>query len=269
MIDGEVWLRSEGAEALILPAAGCRLGSLRAHGLELLRTGGEHPAEWGSYPMAPWVGRMGGARFEFDGSVHEFPADAPPHALHGLGYRAGWKHMGGDAESAVFELVLDHPWPFAGRIEQTFTVLPDGLVTTLRIESDEATFPAQAGWHPWFRRDLGVGGPLRLSFEPAWQEERGADYLPTGRRIPPVPGPRDDCYGTPGGLDATLEWPGALRLRMTSDCDYTVVYDLPADHVCVEPETGPPNGLVGPTAHLVRPGDPLTATTTWTWKDTR
>lgn len=76
MIDGEVWLRSEGAEALILPDAGCRLGSLRVRGLELLRTEGERPAEWGSYPMVPWVGRMGGARFEFDGAIHEFPADA-------------------------------------------------------------------------------------------------------------------------------------------------------------------------------------------------
>ncbi|MFE5330633.1 aldose 1-epimerase [Embleya sp. NPDC056575] len=265
MIDGEVWLRSEGVEARILPDAGCRLGSLRAHGLELLRTRGERPEEWGSYPMVPWVGRMGGARFEFAGAVHAFPADAPPHALHGLGYRAVWKQIAGDAGSATFELALTDPWPFAGRVEQTFTIRPDGLTTALRIESAGEAFPAQAGWHPWFRRRLAVGEPLELSFEPAWQEERGPDYLPTGRRIPVAPGPRDDCYGTPGGLDATLLWPGALRLRMTSDCDYTVVYDMPVDHVCVEPETGPPNGLTLPTTHLVRPGEPLIATTTWTW----
>lgn len=160
---------------------------------------------------------------------------------------------------------MTDPWPFAGRVEQTFTLTPDGLTTVLRIESETATFPAQAGWHPWFRRRLGVGGPLELSFTPEWQEERGADYLPTGRRIPPLSGPRDDCYGTPGGVDATLEWPGALRLRMTSDCDYTVVYDLPQAHMCVEPQTGPPNGLVGPAARLVRPGDPLVATTRWAW----
>ncbi len=270
---GGVWLRSAGAEALILPGSGCRLGSLRAHGLELLRTSAESVGEsvgqsaidWGSYPMVPWVGRMGEARFSFEGREYAVPADAPPHAIHGLGYQATWHQISGDAVSAAFALELKDPWPFGGRVEQTFTVLPDGLVTELRVESTGAAFPAQVGWHPWFRRELGVGGPLELSFAAAWQEERGADYLPTGRRIPPTAGPgeRDDCFGTPGGVDATLNWPGALRMRLTSDCDYTVVYDLPRDHVCVEPETGPPNGLA--TATVVRPGRPLVATTTWTW----
>jgi aldose 1-epimerase len=264
MIDGEVWLRSEGAEALILPGAGCRLGSLRAHGLELLRTEGTGDADWGSYPMVPWAGRMGGARFTHAGIEYMFEADSAPHAIHGLGYRATWRQIAGDAESAVFELALPEPWPFGGKVEQEFTVLPDGLVMSLRIEADDVAFPAQAGWHPWFRRDLGVGQPLRLGFAPSWQEERGIDYLPTGRRIPPRSGPRDDCFGTPGGLDATLVWLGALRLRMTSDCDYTVVYDMPRDHICVEPQTGPPDGLAS-APRIVQPGKPLAATTAWTW----
>ncbi|MYW06192.1 aldose 1-epimerase [Streptomyces sp. SID3343] len=266
-------MRSEGVDALILPGQGCRLGSLRAHGLELLRTSAPAATDWGSYPMVPWAGRMGGARLSHGRREHVFPADAAPHAIHGLGYRAAWRQIAGDAESASFELLLADPWPFAGRVEQTFTVLRDGLVTELRIESTQAGpsaatgWPAQAGWHPWFRRELGVGGPLELSFAAAWQEERGADHLPTGRRMSPpttAVGFRDDCFGTPGGLDATLTWPGALRMRMTSDCDYTVVYDMPRDHVCVEPQTGPPNGLAT-LPRLVEPGRPLSATTAWTW----
>jgi aldose 1-epimerase len=266
-VGGAVRLRSEGVEALILPGQGCRLGSLRAHGLELLRTWAPSATDWGSYPMVPWAGRMGGARLSYAGSEYAFVADAAPHAIHGLGYRARWRQIAGDAESASFELPLADPWPFAGRVEQTFTVLADGLVTELRVESTEAAFPAQAGWHPWFRRELGVGGPLKLSFAAAWQEERGADHLPTGRRISPPTaalGARDDCFGTPGGVDATLTWPGALRLRMTSDCDYTVVYDMPLDHMCVEPQTGPPHGLAT-APRVVEPGRPLTATTAWTW----
>src|SRR3954451_10966660 len=154
-VGGGVRLRSEGVEALILPALGCRLGSLRAHGLELLRTSADSDLDWGSYPMVPWAGRMGGARLSHDGNEHVFPADAPPHAIHGLGHQAPWRPIAQSAESASFELTLAHPWPFAGRVEQTFTVLPDGLVTELRVESTEAAlparggWPAQAGWHPW------------------------------------------------------------------------------------------------------------------------
>ena len=262
---GEVRLRSEGVEASILPESGCRLASLRAYGLELLRTEGDSPMGWGSYPMVPWAGRMGGARFEHDGTMYEFPADAAPHAIHGLGYDTSWRPISCDEVSAVFASDLAGAWPFEARVEQTFTVLPDGIVIELRVESAHAAFPAQVGWHPWFRRDLGVGGPVRLGFAPAWQEERGPDHLPTGRRVPPTAGPWDDCFGTPGGLDATLVWPDALRMRMTSDTDWTVVYDMPPDHVCVEPQTGPPNGLTT-APRLVKPGHPLVATTAWTWE---
>jgi len=249
----------------ILPEFGCRLGSLRAYGLELLRTEGDSPIAWGGYPMVPWAGRMGGARFEHDGVTHEFPADAPPHAIHGLGHDVPWQWVSGDDTSAVFALDPVESWPFQARVEQRFTVLPDGIEIELRVESAREAFPAQAGWHPWFRRDLGVGEPLRLGFAPAWQEQRGPDHLPTGLRVPPTEGPWDDCFGTPGGLDATLVWPGALRMRMTSDTDWTVVYDMPPDHICVEPQTGPPNGLTT-MPRLVEPGHPLIATTTWTWE---
>jgi len=61
-----------------------------------------------------------------------------------------------------------------------------------------------------------------------------------------------------------LTWPGALRLRCTTDCGYVIVYDERPDALCVEPQTAPPDGInTVPT--LVRPGAPRTAHAVWSW----
>lgn len=134
------------------------------------------------------------------------------------------------------------------------------------METYGDSFPAQAGWHPWFHRNLGAGGEdVRLDFAPDWQEERGADHLPTGKRIDPLPGPRDDCFGMPHGVLATLTWPGELELKISSRAEWVVVYDEQPEAVCVEPQSGPPNGL-NSLPRLVSPVDPLEISTTWTWR---
>ena len=102
---------------------------------------------------------------------------------------------------------------------------------------------------------------VRIDFTPAWQEERGDDHLPTGQRLDPEPGPWDDCFGMPGGVDVTLTWPGQLELKVASREEWVVVYDEQEAAVCVEPQTGPPNGL-NTLPRLVTPIEPLEATTT-------
>lgn len=120
---------------------------------------------------------------------------------------------------------------------------------------------------PWFNRSLGGtdAQDVRLDFTAAWQEERGDDHLPTGKRVDPRPGPWDDCFGMPDGVDVTLTWPGQLELKVTSREEWVVVYDEQFEAVCVEPQTGPPNGL-NTHPRLVTPLEPLEATTTWTWR---
>ncbi|CAM5383133.1 aldose 1-epimerase [Streptomyces purpurascens] len=44
-----------------------------------------------------------------------------------------------------------------------------------------------------------------------------------------------------------------------------VVYDEQEAAVCVEPQTGPPNGL-NTLPRSSRPWQPLEATTTWSWR---
>jgi aldose 1-epimerase len=55
-------------------------------------------------------------------------------------------------------------------------------------------------------------------------------------------------------------------MDVTSSHDWFVIFDTLPNVVCIEPQSGPPNGindgLVAPVA-MVRPGQPITLVTTW------
>ncbi|MEV8530785.1 aldose 1-epimerase [Streptomyces sp. NPDC051211] len=254
-------LRAGGAEVTVDQENGCRISSLRVDGSELLRQG----EKYGCFPMVPWCGRIELGQFRNGGERHQMPVNSAPHAIHGFGRDAAWKQARSGPAEAAFVYDLADPWPYPGRVTQTVELTESSLTLAMGIETYADSFPAQAGWHPWFRRHLGYGEDVRIGFEPEWQEERGKDHLPTGRRIDPQPGPWDDCFGMPYGVDVTLTWPGALELRITSRAEWVVVYDEEQEAVCVEPQSGPPNGL-NTLPRLVTPVDPLEVATTWTWR---
>ncbi|MEW2510454.1 aldose 1-epimerase [Streptomyces sp. NPDC046870] len=260
MSNEDITLTAGEAEARVSPANGGRISSLKIGSLELLRQG----ERYGCFPMVPWCGRIRDGRFLDGGTVRQMPLNSPPHAIHGTARDGAWRTARVTENEAVITCELTDPWPHPGRVTQIVTLAEDGLTLTMSVETYDDSFPAQLGWHPWFHRNLG-GDDVRLDFKPAWQEERGADHLPTGNRVDPRPGPWDDCFGMPGGVDVTLTWPGQLELKVTSREEWVVVYDEQAEAVCVEPQTGPPNGL-NTTPRLVTPLDPLEAGTTWSWR---
>ncbi|MCD9143939.1 aldose epimerase family protein [Streptomyces albireticuli] len=259
--DSTVHLTAGGAELTLDPRNGCRITSLRIDGTELLRQG----AKYGAFPMVPWCGRIELGQFRNGGERHQMPVNSGPHAIHGTGRDTAWHTARVADSSAAFFYDLAAPWPYPGRVTQLAELTADSLTLTMGVETYGDSFPAQAGWHPWFLRNLGTGKDVELGFEAGWQEERGDDHLPTGRRVAPRPGPWDDCFGMPDGVDVTLTWPGALELKVTSRSEWVVIYDEQAEAVCVEPQSGPPNGL-NTLPRLVTPIDPLEISTTWTWR---
>ncbi|QGV79421.1 aldose 1-epimerase [Streptomyces ficellus] len=255
-----VRLAAGDVELTVRPDNGCRIESLRIGGDELLRQGDRY----GCFPMVPWCGRIANGRFLSGATWHQMPLNSPPHAIHGTGRDTVWRTAAADKADAVFTYDLAEPWPYPGRVTQTVGLTEDELTLRLGVETQRDSFPAQAGWHPWFNRSLG-GEDVRVDFTPEWQEERGEDHLPTGRRIAPTPGPWDDCFGMPDGVDVTLTWPGRLELKVTSRAPWVVVYDEQEAAVCVEPQSGPPNGL-NTAPHLVTPIEPLEIAATFAWR---
>ena len=168
-----------GAVELTVDAGhGCRISSLRIDGTEVLRQGDKY----GCFPMVPWCGRVENGQFRDGGVKYQFPLNSPPHAIHGTARDHAWKTGAGlRTTEAVFTYELAEPWPFTGRVTQIFELTPDALTVTMGVETYDNSFPAQVGWHPWFVRELD-GSRVELAFDAEWQEERGDDHLPTGRR---------------------------------------------------------------------------------------
>ena len=253
-------LTAPGVEAVVDLGAGGRVASLVIDGRELLRTTRNGPVDWGSFPMAPYAGRIRDAEFTVGGRLWRLPATMPPHAIHGTVLDRRW-HIIDDTTIAI-ELGPD--WPFTGGVVQRFELTADSLTCRMELHADEP-MPASIGWHPWFlRRVAGTTGELELDVEPGAMYARDAAGIATAELVPPGPEPWDDCF-TDLRRPPILRWPGFLEMTIESDCPDWVIYTTPPDALCVEPQTAPPNALdVDPT--VVQPGRPLTAEMTWRWR---
>lgn len=249
---------------------GARLASLRVDGLELLvapasRPGAVDPMSWGCFPMAPFAGRLRGGRLHWAGRVHELPQNLGGHAAHGTVFDRPWSVEHQDADYCRLRTDLGERWPWEGMVVQEVALRRDRLELRLEVHSRHDPFPATCGWHPWFRRRLDRGRPLRLHLRARRWYPRGDDGLPLGTLAPaPRIGPFDDCF-TAIRWPAELRWPGALSVRLDSTCTHAVRYDVPAHAVCVEPQTGPPDAANLQRATIVRPGQPLVAETSLIW----
>lgn len=243
--------------------AGARALSWTVGGTELLGGAGRTPVEYGMYPMAPWAGRVRGNAVTWQGRRYELPVTHDGWALHGTCLNRPGEVLASDDVSLTVRFD-EHPgWPWPAVVDVTWQLEHDRLVTALVVQAPDEPFPAVVGWHPWFRRDLGRGGPVIWGLEASEQLVRGADHLPTGERLAydPSAGPFDDAFVVPRGR-AVLQWPGVLSLDVASDGQWYVVFDERAEAVCVEPQSGPPDGLDG-SHGVAAPGEPLIMRTTW------
>ena len=253
-----VKMSSSDADLVVDLDNGCRLSSLRVLGHELLVTTGRSPIEWGCYPMAPYAGRVRAGRFDFDGTRHQLPRTLNGHAIHGTVYLQEWEEDG----DATFVTDLGSPWPFPGFVRQDIRLNDHSLSLRLEVHATDGSMPASVGWHPWFRSHVGAA-PLELDFRPGFVLPRDDEGIPTRQRGEVPDGPWDDCFGgvaTPPVLD----WPGYLRLVMTADCDWWVVYNERDYAASIEPQTAPPDALNN-HPDLVKPEHPLIANLTLTW----
>lgn len=215
-------------------AAGGRIASFEIDGREILVTGARGTYDWGLYPMVPYAGRVRDAQFVFDNRVHRLPVVTNGHALHGTVMHRQWSCESSTSTEATLTVDLGDDWPFPATCTHTVTLLPDRLRCVLTVRAGE-TMPVQIGWHPWFCTPNSVDTSFSAMLE------RDADGITTDRRVDPSEPPVDDCFLEPNAwprvhfTDATVE--------IASDCPFWVRFDAPFGDVCIEPQSGPPNGI--------------------------
>ena len=216
--------------------AGARIASLKWRELEFTIPFRGGIADYGWYAMAPWAGRIK------DGLITSLTAGQvqlptvldPPNALHGFGLTSSWQEIGPGRS------LLHLPKPYGGAtVEQTIEVLDDAIRWSLEYDANGCDFPAWMGMHPWFARDLGVGGSAELEFSAGKMLKR-VDGLPNGEIISPTPQPWDDAFTDVRGTPAVI-YEDVVRIDIESDAPWWVVYNEDPEGICVEPQTAPPD----------------------------
>jgi aldose 1-epimerase len=213
--------------------------------------------------MAPWAGRTRHGRFTFEGTIHQLPVNAPPHAIHGTVRDRPWTVEEAGDHHAVLSCELGTDWPFDGWVVHKVSLGEAGLDLRLEVHAGEGPMPAECGWHPWLRRHRdGVAASVDLDAGAMYV--RDSEGIPAGEVVAPSgPGPWDDCF-TDVRRPTGLHWPDGMALAVESDCPYVVVYSEQAEAVCIEPQTGPPDALNhGPRVAV--PGTPVVASATIRW----
>jgi aldose 1-epimerase len=253
-------LRAGVATVRVSPELGGRVAAIEHDGFDLLVTGdaGTDPLLWGSYPMVPFAGRLRHGRFEWNGTTVELPLGMPPHAIHGSGYTSEW-HVLDDGPTHV-ELSTPLTWSLGGIAHQHLQLTDDALVCVLSVQATDRAIPVVLGWHPWFTKPLSD----QLHFRSMYL--RDDTYVPSGELVEPPARPWDDCFVGPRG-PLVLHYPGDRSVTVASDCDHWVVYDMPTNATCVEPQSGPPDAFhLGHGYQVVEPGEVVSRTMTIAWQ---
>ena len=284
--------------AIIAPEAGGRLLRLNVFDgeqwLELLHAPDDpvksvrDPLAWSSYPMAPWPGRVDVARFTWRGRLYQLEPNLGPHAIHGVTFDRAWTLEAVARRSCRIAIDFDERWPFGGRAVQSFELRDEGIDQRMEIHATRAPFPAGAGWHARFRRDVRPGKDVRLRVDAAHHDAahyyETVDMIPTGwlkpaigehdlRRDEPLGGRRiDACYRAPAAR-LVIAWGDVeLAMQQSANAGHAVVYTPPED-VCLEPQTCAPDafnltaqGIDGVGMAIVAPRRPLVAETRWRWR---
>lgn len=271
--------------AVIDPSAGGRLASLVVRGAERLvgrPNDGDRTVRWGSFLMAPWVGRLEDAGFDWEGRHYTFGANLGEHALHGLVFYRAWNVAAVDATSARLEIALGPAgWPFGGLVRQHISVSAVAIEQTAEIVAGPDAMPVSLGWHPWFTRSSSGDSSLRVPSTETLETE--PDLIPTGRRVPvdhltdlrdgPLLAGRllDHAYVDVSG-PVILQQPDLRIVVSASDEARSYVIHTPPAGICIEPQTGWPNapvlasrGVTGTGLVRLGPGETLRTTTTWRW----
>jgi aldose 1-epimerase len=271
--------------AVVDPDQGGRVASLVIAGLERLKihpqTGVVQPAlSWGSFLMAPFVGRLSEGVLAWNDQVIAIPLNHGRHAIHGTVFDVPWRIVAQTDNVVALVCEMDRSrWPFRGRVFQRISLGSGGLSLEASIEADEP-MPAALGWHPWFVRGdgevrVGVAGDrvLRLTEELIPTGELEPVDSRTDLRATPAIGSRsiDDVY-TSVASPAELCWPDLrLEIEFGPSVGSVVVYNHP-EAVCVEPMTAWPDALrltqggrQDTGLAMLGAGECLSAWTRWNW----
>lgn len=235
---------------------------------DLMPNGDARPSRSGIPLLAPFPGRIGGAKFEWDGKSYELdPNGGNGNAIHGFALRATWQvtEQTDDRVTATFTPATDAPddvdrWPGDYQITATYTLEAHRLLLDLRIENTgQVPVPYGFATHAYFRLPLADGADpeatlVHAPVDGVWD---AVEMIPTGNVSPladktlseagPLAGREFDTVFrlADGGKATEVTDPGTGRtVRQTFDDSMTACVIYTPGHreaICLEPYTCVPD----------------------------
>jgi aldose 1-epimerase len=255
-----ITLSSDRAILVIDPTDGGRIASMVIDGYELLRDEKFNTEQsifgYGSFPMAPYAGRIRHGKFEFDGISYQLENLAdPPHALHGTAIYQSWNIDQQSDTACQISTDIAAGWPFCGSLNQSFQLDSDKITMTISLTAIDR-MPGWVGFHPWFRKEIN-SEKIQLTADFSQMYVRDNEKVATKTIAPPKPLPWDDCFiGVEPNIK--LRWGDLLELKLFSNFPYWVIYSAPNDALCIEPQSAPPNAIELGKHQILEPGESVT-----------
>lgn len=243
----EIEISHGGVSAKISPARGALATSLKVGGTDVLYLDratfddASKNVRGGIPTLFPYAGKLDNAVFQAAGTTmnqHGFGRNKSWHVLEKL---SGSLRLGLAADEETREL-----YPYGFFAEQTFTLLPRGMLVELLIANlDPKPLPVSPGWHPYFSCNGSnkaevlcdapgfVAGSTRNDIE----FDFGITAPQTGRARAEVPGL------------------GTLSLSFSPEMRHLQFWSQPGkDFICIEPFFGPNNTVNTPRRLDIAPG---------------
>jgi aldose 1-epimerase len=215
--------------------------------------------------------------------MYTVPSNLDGHAIHGVCFDCPWTVETASVDRVRLSIAFDDRWPFGGRAVQEVTLHETCIDLRLEVHADDRAFPAGAGWHPWFRRDVrGTTDPrVRVEADELYELET---MIPTGallavsgetdlKRFPALGTRRlDTCYRRPRP-PLRVRWTDLeLDIGFSANVTHAVVY-TPERGFCLEPQTCAIDAFnldartsLDSGVQVVEPGRPLIVETSWRWR---
>lgn len=158
-------------------------------------TGQRRPSSGGIPLLFPFPGRIGGAKFVFEGREYQLePGDAFGNAIHGFVFNRPWRIVEQNESRVVgqFQASVDDPtildrWPADFRIRVSYEVRGAELVSVVIYENTgDGPLPCGFATHAYFRLPLADRSKVADTIVTApvgafWELEK---MIPTGRVLP-------------------------------------------------------------------------------------
>lgn len=265
LLDGDVLLCADGAQAVLRPAAGARVCSLtlcdgEGRAVPVLHpytAAGVDPLRWakgGIYPLVPYSGRIANACLKTpQGEVALAPhPDVLPHTLHGNAHGQAWQVLASDGCSAT--LVLDSAasaaWPWRYRCELSCTLQRDQWQMHLQLShEDPRPMPCGLGFHPYFLHAPGA----RLRYRAGSRWETTPDHLALRERALLPQESFESSRPLPQGAltEVVSRWDGHMEIELPSGDRIALAADPLLSHLVIHRPEPPLYLCVEPASHVV------------------